>query len=83
MCGGVWVLRVRSPEMHRPFKVAFVPLVPILGIISCVGLMLSLPGDTWKRLIIWMLIGLVIYFLYSRTHSKLGNPRAGSPAAGD
>jgi basic amino acid/polyamine antiporter, APA family len=83
VCGGVWVLRVRSPEMHRPFKVAFVPLVPILGIVSCVGLMLSLPGDTWKRLIIWMLIGLVIYFLYSRTHSKLGNPRSGSPAAGD
>ena len=83
VCGGVWVLRVRSPEMHRPFKVAFVPLVPILGIVSCVGLMLSLPGDTWKRLIIWMVIGMVIYFLYSRSHSKLGNPVAGGRAAGD
>jgi APA family basic amino acid/polyamine antiporter len=83
VCAGVWVLRVRSPEMPRPFKVAFVPLVPILGILSCVGLMLSLPGDTWKRLIIWMAIGLVIYFTYSRSHSKLGNPQRGGGTAGD
>jgi len=83
VCAGVWVLRVRSPEMPRPFKVAFVPLVPILGILSCVGLMLSLPGDTWKRLIIWMAIGLVIYFAYSRSHSKLGNLQRGAGTAGD
>jgi len=83
VCAGVWVLRVRSPTMDRPFKVAFVPLVPILGILSCLGLMASLPGDTWIRLIVWMAIGLVIYFLYSRAHSKLGNPGARAPTAGD
>ena len=79
VCVGVWVLRVRNPGLPRPFKAPFVPLVPILGIISCVGLMLALPGDTWIRLIVWMAIGLVIYFAYSRSHSKL-NQR---PAAGD
>ena len=83
VCAGVWVLRVRSPEIHRPFKVAFVPLVPILGIISCVGLMTFLPGDTWLRLIVWMAIGLAIYFFYSRSHSTLGNAGRGAGTAGD
>ncbi len=69
---GVLVLRYRSPEIPRPFRTPLVPLVPILGIVSCLGLMATLPGDTWLRLIVWMLIGVVIYFLYSRSHSKLG-----------
>ena len=72
VCAGILVLRYRSPNLARPFRTPLVPLVPILGIISCVGLMLGLPKDTWLRLIVWMAIGLVIYFTYSRSHSKLG-----------
>ena len=72
VCAGILVLRYRSPNLARPFRTPLVPLIPILGILSCVGLMAGLPGDTWLRLIIWMAIGLVIYFTYSRSHSKLG-----------
>jgi APA family basic amino acid/polyamine antiporter len=71
VCGGVIVLRRRSPDMHRPFKTPLVPLVPILGIVICGGLMYALPNDTWIRLIVWMLIGIVIYFTYGRSHSKV------------
>ena len=60
------VLRVRSPDMPRPFKTPLVPLVPILGILICGYLMYGLPGDTWLRLLVWMAIGLVIYFPYSK-----------------
>ena len=75
VCAGIWVLRVRSPELPRPFKTPLVPLVPILGILICGYLMASLPGDTWLRLIIWMAIGLVIYFTYSVRKSRF----AGAP----
>ncbi|HLB09886.1 MAG TPA: amino acid permease [Gemmatimonadaceae bacterium] len=71
VCGGVIVLRRRSPNMPRPFKTPLVPLVPILGILICGGLMYGLPNDTWIRLIVWMVIGIVIYFTYGRTHSKV------------
>jgi basic amino acid/polyamine antiporter, APA family len=83
VCAGIWVLRVRSPELVRPFRVPLVPLVPILGIVSCFGLMAFLPGDTWIRLIVWMALGLVIYFAYSRSHSRLGavKPEPGLAAA--
>jgi len=53
-----------------------VPLVPLGGIAACVYLMLGLPPDTWARLIIWMAIGLAIYFLYGKTHSKVGQRTA-------
>jgi APA family basic amino acid/polyamine antiporter len=46
--------------------------VPILGILSCGGLMYGLPGDTWLRLIVWLILGLIIYFAYSRSHSHIG-----------
>ncbi len=72
VCAGVLVLRYRSPELHRPFKTPFVPAVPILGIGVCGFMMSFLPGTTWLRLIIWMAIGLGIYFFYGRHHSKLG-----------
>ncbi len=72
VCGGVWILRVRQPDLPRAFKTPLVPLVPILGILSCFGLMASLPKDTWIRLIVWLAIGLAIYFLYSRHHSRIG-----------
>jgi APA family basic amino acid/polyamine antiporter len=75
VCAGIWVLRVRSPELPRPFKTPLVPLVPILGILICGYLMSSLPGDTWLRLVIWMALGLVIYFAYGRRRSRF----AGAP----
>ncbi len=71
VCGGVLILRWRQPKLCRPFKCPGVPWVPLLGMIICFGLMLSLPAETWLRLIIWMAIGLVIYFGYSRRHSRL------------
>ncbi len=69
--GGVWILRRRRPDLNRPFKTPWVPFVPIMGIVVSGLLMLSLPQDTWLRLIIWLVIGLTIYFAYGRYHSKL------------
>jgi APA family basic amino acid/polyamine antiporter len=71
VCAGVWVLRVRHPDMHRPFKTPLVPLVPIMGIITAFYLMTRLPRITWEVLIGWMAVGLVIYFGYSTRHSKV------------
>lgn len=71
VCGAVIHLRRSEKGMKRPFKVPAVPLVPILGILSCLLLMAGLPLDTWLRLVIWMAIGLVIYFTYGRRHSVL------------
>lgn len=71
VCIGVIVMRKRNPDVERPFKTPLVPLIPILGIIVCVLMMASLPLESWERLGIWMLIGVVIYFVYSRKHSVL------------
>ena len=71
VCAGVWVLRVRHPDLHRPFKTPFVPLVPILGIVTALFLMTRLPKITWEVMIGWLLFGLVIYFGYSIRHSKV------------
>lgn len=71
VCGGVIMLRKLEPTRQRPFKCPLVPIVPILGIVSCFGLMLSLPAVTWLRFFIWMAIGIVIYFLYGYRHSEL------------
>ena len=71
VCAGVWVLRVRHPEMKRPFKTPLVPLVPILGIVSALYLMSRLALITWAVMIAWLLIGLIIYFTYSIKHSKV------------
>jgi basic amino acid/polyamine antiporter, APA family len=71
VCAGVIVLRYRQPNLARPFRTPLVPLVPILGILICGYMMYSLPGATWERLVVWMVIGLVVYFTYSRSHSKL------------
>jgi APA family basic amino acid/polyamine antiporter len=72
VCAGVIVLRYKNPNLERPFRTPWVPLIPILGILTCGLLMASLPTDTWIRLIVWMVIGLVIYFAYGKRHSKLG-----------
>ena len=73
VCIGVWVMRKKMPEIPRAFKTPMVPLVPILGIATCLFMMVFLPMDTWIRLIVWMLIGLDIYLVYGAKHSHLGN----------
>ncbi len=69
---GIIILRSSNPALHRPFKVPLSPFIPIATVVSAAYLMNSLPIDTWIRLIVWMSIGLVIYFAYSYNHSKLG-----------
>ena len=71
VCAGVWVLRVRRPDLPRPFRTPMVPFVPLMGILISFGLMAALPGDTWIRLAVWLVIGLVIYFGYGRKHSRV------------
>jgi APA family basic amino acid/polyamine antiporter len=73
VCASVIVLRKTNPDTPRPFKTPFVPLFPILGIVICLAQMAALPLDTWMRLIIWMVLGLAIYFFYSRKKSKLAS----------
>jgi APA family basic amino acid/polyamine antiporter len=75
VCAAIMVLRYKQPDLARPFKTPLVPLVPMLGIIICGAQMAGLPRDTWIRLIVWMAIGIVIYFAYGRRHSKLNNPQ--------
>ncbi len=80
VCIAVPVLRRTQPDLRRPFRTPWVPLVPILGVATCVWLMLNLPVETWLRFVVWMAIGLVIYVAYGRRHSRLapGGP-AGAP----
>jgi len=71
VCAGVWVLRVRRPDLPRPFKAPLVPFTPIMGAIVSLLLMIYLPRDTWIRLVVWLIIGMIIYFTYGRHHSKV------------
>ena len=71
VCAGVWVMRVKNPNVPRPFKTPLVPLVPILGIVWNFAMMYSLGWSNWLRLIVWLVIGQAIYFLYGRQHSHL------------
>ena len=73
VCLGVLILRKTQPNAPRSFRTPFVPVVPILGIITSVVLMLALPLDTWIRLFVWLLIGLILYFTYGKKKSKLNN----------
>jgi APA family basic amino acid/polyamine antiporter len=75
VCGAVLVMRRTNPGANRPFRAPFVPLVPILGILTCLLLMFSLPAENWWRLIVWLAIGLVIYFFYGRKHSVMSHQR--------
>jgi APA family basic amino acid/polyamine antiporter len=68
---GIVVLRRTRPDLHRPFKVPFSPVVPILSALASLYLMYGLPFDTWIRLIVWMALGFVVYFAYGMRHSKL------------
>jgi APA family basic amino acid/polyamine antiporter len=71
VCAGIIVMRRTQPDIHRPFRTPLVPLVPVLGVLANLGLMLGLGAENWARLIIWMGIGLAIYFGYSRKRSKV------------
>jgi APA family basic amino acid/polyamine antiporter len=83
VCAGVWILRRRNPDLHRPFKTPFVPLVPILGIVSALYLIWTLPSLTKIVVVGWLVVGLVIYFTYSVKNSKvqqaLGEETVGVP----
>jgi APA family basic amino acid/polyamine antiporter len=71
VCAGVWALRVKRPDLPRPFKAPLVPFVPIMGMVISLGLMASLHWTTWLRLIVWLMLGMLIYFGYGIKHSKL------------
>jgi APA family basic amino acid/polyamine antiporter len=71
VCAAVLIMRRIDPEAPRPFRCPLVPLVPVLGIGFCLLLMFSLPWENWLRLIIWLLVGLALYFAYGRYHSVL------------
>ena len=79
VCIGVCVLRKTAAGRPRPFRVPGVPVVPILGMVMCAGLMLSLPVLTWMRFFVWLAIGLVIYFCYGMFHSRLRNSQGDEP----
>ena len=76
VCAAVLIMRRTNPEAPRPFKAPFVPLTPILGILTCTLLMFSLPAENWWRLIIWLALGFFIYFGYGRHHSVLQQAQA-------
>jgi len=71
VCAAVLIMRRTNPDAERPFRVPLYPLVPILGILACLLLMFSLPVENWYRLIAWMALGFVVYFLYGYKHSEL------------
>ena len=71
VCAGVWILRVRRPDLERAFKAPVLPVVSILGIIVCGAMIYGLGWTNWLRLAVWLVIGLVFYFTYGRRHSKL------------
>jgi APA family basic amino acid/polyamine antiporter len=71
VCLGILVLRIQRPELPRPFAVPGYPWTPIAGIAVCLALMASLPRDTWIRLVVWLVMGLIVYRLYGWRYSRL------------
>jgi APA family basic amino acid/polyamine antiporter len=71
ICAAVLVLRKKQPDLHRPFKVKYLPLVAALGIGFNFLLMFSLDRSTWVRLVVWSAVGIIIYFIYSAKNSNL------------
>ena len=76
VCAAVLIMRRTHPDVPRPFRAPLGSIVPILGILCCLLLMFSLPAENWLRLIVWLAIGLTIYFAYGRRHSRLSNSGA-------
>ena len=74
VCAAVMILRSRRPDARRPFRVPFGPVIPILGVVSCVYLMVNLTVMTWVRFLVWLDFGMIIYWFYGRTHSPLVDP---------
>jgi APA family basic amino acid/polyamine antiporter len=74
VCAAVIMLRIKRPEARRPFKVPFGYLFPVAGVVSCLYLMLSLSAVTWVRFLVWLDLGMMIYWFYGRTHSPLADP---------
>ena len=77
VCAGVWMMRVKRPELKRSFRVAGLPFVATAGILTCGLMIFGLGKETWYRLLIWLALGLVIYFGYSRHHSKISSSGGG------
>jgi APA family basic amino acid/polyamine antiporter len=71
VCLGVMLLRYTKPDHPRPFRLPFMPFVPLLGMAACLYLMVGLPELTWKRFIVWTIVGLAVYIGYGMRHSKL------------
>jgi basic amino acid/polyamine antiporter, APA family len=83
---GVWIMRRKNPLEPRPFRTPLVPLVPILGMVVCASMIIGLDSTTQLAALVWMVIGLCVYFLYAKGHSNLDEPEmTGSvqPQAGD
>ncbi|MFI5460759.1 MAG: amino acid permease [Isosphaerales bacterium] len=76
VCAAVLIMRKTNPDAHRPFKVPFMPVTPILGIVTCLVLMFSLPAENWLRLVIWLAIGFTIYFTYGIRNSVMAKELA-------
>lgn len=83
VCTGVMLLRQRRPDLPRPFRVPWYPWVPLGGIVVCLTLMASLPRDTWTRLMVWLALGLLVYFAYGARHSSLRQANATDQRASD
>jgi APA family basic amino acid/polyamine antiporter len=95
VCAAVLIMRRLHPEAERPFRAPLSPLVPVAGILTCLMLMFSLPPENWYRLLIWLGLGMIIYFGYSRHHSVMAKyllqeeartgvgARLGGPAPGE
>jgi APA family basic amino acid/polyamine antiporter len=81
VCAAVLIMRRTHPNANRPFKVPFMPITPILGIVTCLVLMFSLPGENWVRLVVWLAIGFCIYFSYGIRHSALAQEAANKVGA--
>ncbi|PYL67840.1 MAG: amino acid permease [Verrucomicrobia bacterium] len=74
VCAGVWIMRVRNPELERGFRLPAAPVVATLGIITCGAMIYGLGWTNWMRLIVWLLIGLIFYFSYGKHHSRINTP---------
>ena len=89
VCAGVWILRNRRPDLERAFKVPALPVVAILGIVVCGAMIYGLGWTNWLRLVVWLVVGLLFYFTYGRSHSRLSTggemtaPAASTVKAGD